>query len=370
MSGDPRSPRLPTSEYPPRDRDGARSTSVGLARITLCVATALALTLVVACTRKESPAGESASQPPRASTVEQAESVASARGGTPAACRRPVMLYQGSVAVDAQDYLHMVPRGRTTSKRKSPASIASCRRPGSSVSPSTIHSRSLRGHGERPHHSPRDHRRRSRRLSHDVRGNHPARHSGYGEQGCERSRGGPVQHAALPYGGRMLRIVVLILAGLGPMAARADSNTVTLDPIGGAIGFTGRNLGEWALGYERRFGAHHGVLAENTWVHVQSRPVPPDDGRPRHRVPLSPAAARRAIVAVRRRDRGRQARLRPPRHGAERSHRARRVRHRPRRWRWSSARGFTLTARLGLGYARYVLGGARADRRRRRWTIA
>ena len=53
--------------------------------------------------------------------------------------------------------------------------------------------------------------------------------------------------------------------------------------------------------------------------------------RPAARVPY-PWSARRAIVAVLLPNRGRQARLRPPRrHGAERSHRALRVRHRPRR---------------------------------------
>jgi hypothetical protein len=85
--------------------------SAAHARITLCVAWAVAFTLLgVACTRKESPPRVSASEPTTASTAQQTEAAASARSDTPAQCPGRVTLYDGSIAVNAQDHVHLVPR--------------------------------------------------------------------------------------------------------------------------------------------------------------------------------------------------------------------------------------------------------------------
>ena len=46
----------------------------------------------------------------------------------------------------------------------------------------------------------------------------------------------------------------------GGAAARA--NTISIDPVLGVLGFTGRNVAQWALRYERRLGPRHAVLVE------------------------------------------------------------------------------------------------------------
>jgi hypothetical protein len=68
------------------------------------------------------------------------------------------------------------------------------------------------------------------------------------------------------------------LALAAPAPALADdlaavrANTVSLDPILGVLGFTGRNVGEWTLAYERRVAPRHAVLVEQATVHVHQDP--------------------------------------------------------------------------------------------------
>lgn len=50
------------------------------------------------------------------------------------------------------------------------------------------------------------------------------------------------------------------------------ANTVSIDPLLGVLGFTGRNVGEWAIGYERRVRPQHAVRVEHTGVHVHLDP--------------------------------------------------------------------------------------------------
>jgi hypothetical protein len=70
----------------------------------------------------------------------------------------------------------------------------------------------------------------------------------------------------------------LALAAAAPAPARADdaaavrANTVSLDPLLGVIGFSGRNAGEWAVSYERRVAPRHAVLVEQATVHVHKDP--------------------------------------------------------------------------------------------------
>lgn len=63
-------------------------------------------------------------------------------------------------------------------------------------------------------------------------------------------------------------------AGRAATAASAAirANTVSIDPLLGVIGFTGRNAGEWAVSYERRLGPRHALLVEQATVHVHRDP--------------------------------------------------------------------------------------------------
>jgi hypothetical protein len=70
----------------------------------------------------------------------------------------------------------------------------------------------------------------------------------------------------------------LAAAAVAPAPALADppealrANTVSIDPLLGVLGFTGRNLGEWTIGYERRLAPRHAVLVEQSTVHVHQDP--------------------------------------------------------------------------------------------------
>jgi hypothetical protein len=83
--------------------------------------------------------------------------------------------------------------------------------------------------------------------------------------GAHKSPIGPI-----PIVNGMRTILCFACLLLTTTAARAD--TVTIDPLIGAVGFSGKNLGDWALGYERRLSEHHAVLVEPTGVHVHSDP--------------------------------------------------------------------------------------------------
>jgi hypothetical protein len=59
-------------------------------------------------------------------------------------------------------------------------------------------------------------------------------------------------------------------AAAAPAALRA--NTISIDPLLGAIGFSGRNVGDWAVSYERRLAPRHALLVEQATVHVHRDP--------------------------------------------------------------------------------------------------
>jgi hypothetical protein len=56
------------------------------------------------------------------------------------------------------------------------------------------------------------------------------------------------------------------------LSAPAAADTLSLDPVSGAIGFTGKQLGDWSVAYEHRLDVHHALLVEQTTVHVHDDP--------------------------------------------------------------------------------------------------
>jgi hypothetical protein len=74
---------------------------------------------------------------------------------------------------------------------------------------------------------------------------------------------------ARPYAGCMK-----LLVGLGVLlvASSAGADTISLDPVSGAVGFTGKNLGDWSITYERRLAPQHALVIEQATVHVHDDP--------------------------------------------------------------------------------------------------
>lgn len=65
-----------------------------------------------------------------------------------------------------------------------------------------------------------------------------------------------------------MKLVLCIALGAAPAAA----DTVSIDPVMGAIGFSGKSLGDWSISYERALAPHHALVAEQTTVHVHDDP--------------------------------------------------------------------------------------------------
>ena len=146
------------------------------------------------------------------------------------------------------------------------------------------------------------------------------------------------------------------LGAAAPSAARADerANTISIDPISGAVGFTGRNLGEWAVSYERRLAPQHAILVEQTTVHVHHDPWHLTlfglGAGYRYFLREAPSAPFAGVIAAGKLGRGRFGDM--PDNGlgvrgiAVTAHAG---------WRWIMTRGFTVTLRLGAGWAHYML---------------
>ena len=157
-----------------------------------------------------------------------------------------------------------------------------------------------------------------------------------------------------------MRCCLLVLILLAP-AAIADaetglrSNTVSLDPLMGALGFSGRNLGEWAVSYERRVRPRHAVLLEQTTVHVHEDPF--------HLTMLGVGVGYRHILRAEAASSPfaglvAGAKLGTGRFGdmPDSSLSARAVFATAHAgWRWTSRRGLTITVRIGAGWAHYML---------------
>lgn len=56
-------------------------------------------------------------------------------------------------------------------------------------------------------------------------------------------------------------------------AAQERPDVVSVTPLNGLLGLARFNVGAWGVHYERRLGAHLGVVAEATWVHVHGPPM-------------------------------------------------------------------------------------------------
>jgi hypothetical protein len=56
------------------------------------------------------------------------------------------------------------------------------------------------------------------------------------------------------------------------VATAAHADTLSLDPLSGAVGFTGKNLGDWSITYERVLAPGHALVLEQTTVHVHDDP--------------------------------------------------------------------------------------------------
>ncbi len=146
-----------------------------------------------------------------------------------------------------------------------------------------------------------------------------------------------------------MRTMLCFALLLSSTSARAD--TVTIDPLMGAVGFSGKNLGDWAVGYERRLSEHHAVLVEQTTVHVHSDPwhltlLGIGAGYRYHFRPRDGAFVG-AIAG---------AKLGFGRFGEMDDLGARAVFTTAHvGWRWISDRGVTVTARVGAGLAAYRL---------------
>lgn len=159
---------------------------------------------------------------------------------------------------------------------------------------------------------------------------------------------------------RLVLAAALALAAGAPAPALAEgdaavrANTVSIDPVLGALGFTGRNVGAWALGYERRVRPRHAVLVEQATVHVHEDPwhltvLALGAG---YRYYLRPAASAPFVGLLA------GGKLGAGRFGAgpDNALTARAVfvtAHAGWRRTWPS--GFTVAARLGAGWARYTI---------------
>jgi len=55
-------------------------------------------------------------------------------------------------------------------------------------------------------------------------------------------------------------------------ASTAHADTISIDPLSGAIGFTGKSLGDWSITYERAVTPQHALVLEQTTVHVHDEP--------------------------------------------------------------------------------------------------
>ena len=62
----------------------------------------------------------------------------------------------------------------------------------------------------------------------------------------------------------------LLFASL--LASTAHADTISIDPVSGAVGFTGKNLGDWSITYERAVTPQHALVLEQTTVHVHDDP--------------------------------------------------------------------------------------------------
>jgi hypothetical protein len=155
----------------------------------------------------------------------------------------------------------------------------------------------------------------------------------------------------------MLRLclVLLCLASVAHADGELRSNTVAIDPLLGSIGFTGKNLGEWAVSYERRLRPHHAVLLEQTTVHVHKDPwhMTVFGAGVGYRYLVNGAARTSPFVGVvtgGKLGTGRFGDMEPnglmARAVFATAHAG---------WRWTSERGLTVTLRLGAGYAHYML---------------
>ena len=133
------------------------------------------------------------------------------------------------------------------------------------------------------------------------------------------------------------------------------ANTVAIDPLLGSIGFSGRNLGEWAVSYERRLRPHHAILVEQTTVHVHKDPwhLTLFGAGVGYRYLVNDESATSpfvGVVAGGKLGTGRFGDMEP---NALMARAVFATAHAG--WRWTSARGLTITFRLGAGYAHYML---------------
>jgi hypothetical protein len=161
----------------------------------------------------------------------------------------------------------------------------------------------------------------------------------------------------------MSRACLALFVLLAASHARAESleNTVSLDPVSGTVGFTGRNLGEWRLGYERRFGEHHGLVIEQATVHVHKPPfhLTVMGVGAGYRYHFRPAERRSSpFVGVLAGGKLGFGRFGDMDDNDLSAHAVFVTAHAG--WRWVFARGFTVTLRAGAGYAHYGLGGSTA----------
>lgn len=167
---------------------------------------------------------------------------------------------------------------------------------------------------------------------------------------------------------RSLAIALALAFAAAPTPARADAttgvsaeaapairtHTVSIDPVLGVLGFTGRNLAEWALRYEHRLGARHAVLVEQGTVHVHQDPwhMTTFALGAGYRYYLRPSASAPFVGVVA------GGKLGSGRYGMGEDNRltARAVFATAHAgWRHTWASGFTIAARLGAGWAHYAI---------------
>jgi hypothetical protein len=147
-----------------------------------------------------------------------------------------------------------------------------------------------------------------------------------------------------------------IIFGILLLAAPAAADTLSIDPVMGTLGFTGKQLGDWSVGYEHRLDVHHAVLVEQTTVHVHEDPF--------HLTQFGLGAGYRYFV----RDGSSPfvgglvgARLGTGRYGEMGDLSGRGVYATAHAgWRWTRD-PVVVTARLGAGYAYHSLGDAPAE---------
>ena len=132
-------------------------------------------------------------------------------------------------------------------------------------------------------------------------------------------------------------------------------HTVTVDPVLGALGYTGRNIGDWAISYEHRLMPHHAVLVEQTTVHVHDDPfhltlVGLGVGY-RYHVWTGKSSPFVGAIVGGKIGFGRWDGTSPGDLGARAVFATAHV-----GWRWRWDNGWTITGRIGAGWARYRLG--------------